>query len=277
MIYAAYFDESDDRPGFSLAGYSASYDTWLHLDWKWRDLLKHWNLEYFKASECENGWEQFAQYRDNPEDRRKPLKPNERERLKEIKTQFVDAICKHQDDLQGYGAVVVLKDFNKLITENEFAYELLSDSPYYVCFQLCLVAAAMPARDANMRRAKRDHIEVRPIFDSHEEYSGMAKVLFDKFSKKNPKSAEVLLPPSYDDDRNTSPLQVADTLAYEARKLLTRIIRNPEDDYMRVPMQRLLPSVYRLYRLDYDSLKAIVARQPADSVPLRSLTVKQLL
>jgi len=170
----------------------------------------------------------------------------------------VDAICKHNDDLQGYGAVVVLKDFNKLITEDKAALELLSDSPYYICFQLCLLAAAMPARNANIRRTKEERIVVKPIFDSHEEYSGMAKVIFEKFSRKNPKSAEVLLSPSYDNDGNTSPLQVANTLAYEARKLLTSIVRKPDDDYVRVPMQRSLPSIYRLYKLIYDSLKAIL-------------------
>jgi hypothetical protein len=32
VIYGAYFDESDEKPGFCVAGYSAAYDTWLHLD-----------------------------------------------------------------------------------------------------------------------------------------------------------------------------------------------------------------------------------------------------
>jgi hypothetical protein len=269
VIYGAYFDESNEKPSFSVAGYSAAYDTWLHLDWEWRDLLKKWNLEYFKASECENGKGQFLQYRDDPSDKRSPLSPKERERLKEIKTQFTDAICKHHDDLQGYGAVVAVEDFARLVSENSTARELLTDDPYYICFQLCLVGAAMPAREANARRQGNDKIRVKPIFDSHQEYSGMSKSLFDKFAKKNPKSAQVLLPPDYESDTETSALQVADTLAYEVRKLFGRRIQKPEDDYMRVPMIRLRPAVYRLYELDYESLTTIVARQADDSIVLK--------
>src|SRR5579863_3545903 len=89
VIYGAYYDESGERPGFSVAGYSASYETWVHLDWKWQSLLKKWNLAYFKASECENLFGEFAQYRDRPTDLKSDLSPNERRRLIEIKTDFV--------------------------------------------------------------------------------------------------------------------------------------------------------------------------------------------
>jgi hypothetical protein len=276
VIYGAYYDESDEKPGFSIAGYSAAYDTWLHLDWKWQELLQKWNLEYFKASECENALVQFAQYRDNPSDQQSQLKPNERERLKEIKTQFIDVICKQHDDLHGYGAVVIVEDFERIISEDRAASELFMDKPYYIGAQLCLVAAAMPVRDANTRRTGNDRITVRPVFDSHEEYSGVAKIVFDKFGAKNPRSAQVLLPPAYDDDRQSSALQVADTLAYEVRKLLTRKIKNPEDDYMRVPLVRLRPAVYRIYKLDYAALKLIVARQSPDSIPVKNVKVEEL-
>jgi hypothetical protein len=268
-MYGAYFDESDEKPSFSVAGYSAAYDTWLHLDWAWRDLLKIWNLEYFKASECENAKGQFLQYRDDPSDKESPLNQSERGRLREIKTQFTDAICKHHDDLQGYGAVVAVEDFARVVSEDNAARNLLTDDPYYICFQLCLMGAAMPAREANGRRQGDDKIRVKPIFDSHQEYSGMSKTLFEKFAKKNPKSAEVLLPPDYENDIETSALQVADTLAYEVRKLFGRRLKNPEDDYMRVPMIRLRPVVYRLYELDYESLTTLVARQTDDSIILK--------
>jgi hypothetical protein len=251
MIYAAYYDESDESPGFSVAGYSASYATWVHLDWAWQCLLKKWHLAYFKASECENLLGEFAQYRDCPTDLKSDLKPHERQKLIEIKTEFVDAICKQSDDLQGYGAVVIVDDFEKIISENAEAKRLFLDKPYYVCFQLCLVAAAMPARDFDLQRpSKEDHVFVKPIFDSHKVYSGLAPTLYEKFIKANPRSAEVLLPPNYGDDKAVSALQVADTLAYEARKHLTRQIVKG-DDYIRKPMERLRPFVYRIYRLDY--------------------------
>jgi hypothetical protein len=277
VIYCAYYDESDLRPGFSLAGYSAAYDTWVHLDWAWKGLLNKWNLRYFKASECENLLKEFAQYRDDPKDHKSPLKPHERERQKEIKREFIDAICKHHDDLQGYGAVVVLEDFERLIAEDSRALSLFSDKPYYICFQLCLLAAAYPVRDANQHLPYNDRIRVKPIFDTHEEYSALAKVLFDRFCEKNPKSAQVLLPPDYESDVEVSALQVADTLAYEARKLLARKIRDPHDDYMRPPLLRLLPSLYRMYRLDYDALKLTIERQRSDAIPQLDVRIEDLL
>jgi hypothetical protein len=105
----------------------------------------------------------------------------------------------------------------------------------------------------------------------------LVKELFDKFIPLNPRSAGVLLPPSYDDDRTTSALQVADTLAYETRKGLTSKIRNPADDYMRVPMKRLLPTVCRIYKLNYKSLANIVANQSGDSIPIHPARVEELL
>jgi Protein of unknown function (DUF3800) len=275
VIYGAFFDESDEKPSFSLAGYSAAYDTWLHLDWAWRCLLTKWKLNYFKASECENLLGEFAQYRNNPKDLKSPLTSDERTKAVEAKTAFVDAVCKHGDDLHGYGAVVILEDFEKLIRESDEANRLFMDNPYYLCFQLCLVAAAMPARDANQKRSGDDRIQIRPIFDSHKEYSRVANTLFQKFKVKNPRSAEVLLPPGYDDDVDSSALQTADNLAYEVRKLLTRQI-SKGDDFMRKAMERLRPFTYRVYRLDYQALKLIVARQDPDYIPIPYMKVEEL-
>jgi hypothetical protein len=169
LIYGAYYDESDEKPGFSLCGYAAAYDTWVHLDWKWKCLLKKWGLPYFKASECEHLLGVFAQYRDCPSDLKSPLSQHERDKVKEIKTDFIDAICKHKDDLQGYGAAVVIEDFEKIISENSAAARLFMGKPYYICLQLCLVAAAMPAWAENSRRPSGERIFIKPIFDSHEE------------------------------------------------------------------------------------------------------------
>jgi hypothetical protein len=276
VIYGAYYDESDERPGFSLAGYAAAYDTWVHLDWKWQCLLKKWNAGYFKASECENLLGEFAQYRDSPGDLKSALKPREHQKMVEIKTDFIDAICKHNDDLRGYGAAIVAADFERLIAEDVEAKRLFMEKPYYICFQLCLGAAAMRARAWNVRHSKEERVYIKPIFDSHKEYSGLAKPLFDEFVIKNPRAAEVLLPPDYEDDKSVSALQVADTLAYEARKLLTKRIRDPENAAVRMSMQRLRPGIERIYKLDYKNLKLIVHRQSPDKIPIRFVRVEQI-
>jgi hypothetical protein len=274
VIYGGYFDESIEGPAFSLAGYSASYATWVDLDWKWQDLCKNWKVEYFKASECENLLEQFSQYRDDPKSKA-PLTPREHDIVVKIKTEFTDAICKHHDDLNGYGAVIIINDFKKIVAESAKAKRLFMGNPYYICAQCCLVQASMPIWTANQGLPRDDRVHLKPIFDSNEEHSGITKQIFDKFKKKNPKSAEFLLPLDYESDVDVSALQVADNLAYELRKYLGRQV-SKGDDYMRPALARLKPGIKRTYRLDYDALSTMIRRQKPDSVPLKPNEIGQL-
>lgn len=276
VLYGGCFDESDAKPGLAIAGYSAAIDTWRRLECQWRELLKRWNLKYFKASECENGLVQFAQFRDDPTARKSSLMPHERERLKKVKTEFVDAICERHHVLQGYGAAIVTEDFEGIIDEDPGALIPFLDKPYSIGAQLCLIAAAMLVRDLNTRRSGHDQIEIRPILGSYEECGGIGKAVFDNFAKKNPRSAEVILPPQFDEDRTNSWLQVADTLAYEIRKQLTRKTKNPDDDYMRVTLRSLLPAMHRVFRLDGKNLTDITRNHSPDSIPIPHLLPEEL-
>lgn len=276
VLYGGCSDESDAKPGFAIAGYSAAIDTWRRLECQWQELLKRWNLKYFKASECENGLAEFAQYRDDSTNLKSPLKPHERERLRKAKIDFVDAICKHHHVLQGYGAAIITEDFEGVIDEDPGAPSLFLDKPYSIGAQLCLIAAAMLVRDLNTRRSSHDQIEIRPILGSYEERGGIAKAVFDNFAKKNPRSAEVILPPQFDEDRTNSCLQVADTLAYEICKQLTRKPKTPDDDYMRVPLRSLLPAMHRVFRLDRKNLTDIMRNHTPDSISILHLLPEEL-
>ena len=61
------------------------------------------------------------------------------------------------------------------------------------------------------------------------------------------------------------------------QKQLTRKIRNPEDKYMRVPLIRLLPAIYRVYAVDYENLRIIVANQNPDGIPIAPINPKDLV
>lgn len=276
VLCGAYFGEGHEKPGFAIAGYSAAIAAWWHLDCHWQELLKRWKLKYFKASECENGLAEFAQYRDDPADLKSPLKPHERERLRKAKIEFIDAICEHHHVLQGYGAAIVTEDFERIMGEDPVARGIFLDKPYYLGAQLCLVAAAMLVRDVNTLRTGNDKIEVRPVFGAHEERNGIAKTVFENFAIKNPRSAEVLLAPQYGDHRTDSWLQVADTLAYEIRKQLTPSAKNPSADYMRVSLRSLLPALHRVFRLNCRNVKQIISNHSPDSIPIPHLLPEEL-
>ena len=268
VIAGSYFDESVAQGCFSLAGYMANYYAWVHFDWKWRALLEKWKIAYFKASECDSGFEQFAQYRDNPNDVQARLKQHEKDKLRAAKIDFVDCILDFRHEISGYGTVVIENDFARLMAEDSNARRLLMGNPYYIALQLALVGVALPIYEYNQPRPKDKRCFIKPIFDSHKEYSKYTKLLFDKFAAKNPKSREVLLPPDHESDMDTAALQAADLLAYEARKLLVGQLASPPQPE-RVAMIRLLPTVQKIFKLDYDTLRMLMARQKPDSISIQ--------
>lgn len=161
----------------------------------------------------------------------------------------------------------MIPDFDRFIAEDSGALHLIGNVPYYVCFQLTLVAAGLPVYRTNQTRSKERQIFVKPIFDTQKEYSGMAKSLFKKFSGKNPQAASVLLPPVYENDVEYPALQAADLLACEVRKHVFNEIYDPQRPE-RVSMTRLWPSIHRIFRVDYEALRNIMRSQSPDSIPI---------
>jgi Protein of unknown function (DUF3800) len=260
VIYGGYYDESTDGTSFAVAGFIAPYDSWMDVDWAWRDLLKKWKIEYFKASECVNGLEQFAQYRDDPLDQKSALKVNEWEVLQRAYTDFADVICKNKDRLIGVGATTIVKDFKRIISEDSRAHALFMDKPYYVCMQAALHAPITKMHAENQRRNSAGKLYIKPIFDSNDEYSDIAKIAYEKFREKNARAAAILLPMTYESDVDTPALQAADMLAYEVRKFATNQGLYPERE-MRLHMKRLITLIDRVWKLDYDGLRFIIAQQ----------------
>jgi len=46
---------------------------------------------------------------------------------------------------------------------------------------------------------------------------------------------------------------------------------------MRVPLIRLLPAIYRVYAVDYENLRIIVANQNPDGIPIAPINPKDLV
>ena len=260
VIYGGYFDESGDDVSFCVAGFIAPYDTWVHLDWAWRDLLKVWKINYFKTSECVNGLGEFAQYRDDPGDLKSRLKTHEWQRLQDSYTQFSDAICKHYEYIRGSGAVAYLADFQRIISEDAKARSLFMDHLYYLCLQAALHAATDKVYEVNLQRSEDDKLYINPIFDAQREFSTVAKIAYEKFRQKNKRAGSILLPLNYEDDVDTPALQAADMLTYEAQKHGTNLEKNPAQA-IRPQLQKLLRIIDKVKRLDYPTLKLIVANQ----------------
>ncbi len=261
MLVAGYYDESADEFEdwvYTVAGYTAPGRQASIFELRWAALLKKWNLAYFKASEIEAGFGEFAQYRDDLKNLKLPLTKREKDLIRTIKIEFVDLICK-EPDLWGFSATVNLRDYKLLkIQEPDLAQRI--PKPYYLCGQLVMVETGYHLAESNSISPSWAKGLLRPIFDSHNDYSRTMIDSFKEFSEKNPESSRYMLPPLYEKEQTYLCLQAADCLAFESRKFAF----NSEHDAEREPRKaflRLMEHVRTAYYLDYEALKHIASSQ----------------
>lgn len=270
-VAAGYYDESFDvERGYAVAGFIGHQHDCVHLDLAWRErVLKKYGLKYFKASELEWGTGEFAKFRDDPTPENLGALFSDREKalFKTIKVEVIDLILEF-DLLIGVGAVLMLPDYHRIFAEYSAMGKTLP-LPYFFCAQLVMMESGFIMHRINDQSHESQQGVLRPVFDSHEEYSGRAKQMFDDFARKNPISASSLLPPLYASDTDYVAIQAADTLAYECRRLL---LTSEYDTHIpeRIAMKRLKERVYKIYKLNYPALKAIMEAQRPDAIPLEA-------
>jgi hypothetical protein len=198
FLSSACFDESTDEGSadrcYTVAGFVGNGHAALDLDTRWGELLKRYDLEYFKASEIEFGFGEFVKHRDAPTKSTDPLSDKEKGLIREIKTAFIDLIC-DCDEMVGVGAVVILPEYERLPQDSAHAKQVLP-KPYTICADFVLLEAGIMANEANAY-----YSWVRPIFDRHEEHMGRFQQSFASFTRKNPISSKYLLSPQYEDEK----------------------------------------------------------------------------
>lgn len=217
-IAVGFFDETTDEDlegsTYTVAGFISNNQASACMELKWADLLREYHLEYFKASELSAGAGQFRQYRDEPDrDDWRPFSDREKRRFAEIHTAFTDLIVEFAEEIHGIGAVVILPDYEKIMQGYPPAKKTLS-YPYYLASQLVLIESGTQCAILNRNLPSHRRVCLRPVFDSHETYSGRMKQAFDYFRERNPTSARALLPVHYEDDQDYLSLQVADKYSF---------------------------------------------------------------
>lgn len=284
-LSAGFFDESTDEQTegtcYVVAGFIGAQLVTAKLELRWRDLLNKYEIEYFKASELSAGTGQFQKFRDDPSEYNfRPFSQRELDQFKEINTAFTDVIV-NAEALYGIGAAVILPDLERLQAEYPHANKL--PRPYFMCAQLVLVEAGNEMLRENRPPRGHETCFLRPIFDSHEEFSSRAKQAWDGFCEKNPNCSKFLLPPHYESDKDYLTLQAADLLAFEVRKLVFMQRRNMQK--RREPFKRMVQAgnIIRTFKVNYEALKLIadanigsnpeeIAKQvPPDESPLSIL------
>jgi hypothetical protein len=202
------------RGFFVVAGLMGRGVPFFSLECLWDKLLTKHGLDYFKASECWNGWKQFNKFVKNS----KQITPAERTVLDGISMEFIDIIVHPSPyDPQNYlttcGIGVSQDDFYEVI-KDKHACAVLGENPYRLTYDLAFVASAWLMKQMNSKWS------VSFVCDEHEKYSPLAPEAYRKLKETNPQAAEYLLSFSSIDEKKCSPVQAADAVVYEVRRAL---------------------------------------------------------
>lgn len=214
-MIGSYLDESADPKQlgiFAVGGILGRCRPIFELDRKWEQLRQRpdINIEYFKASECQRGSKQFSKFVADP----KNITPEERARLDEVWSQFLDVLIGDPDEhVVIFGIGVVLDDFYEVI-KNPVAKSILGESPYWFAYQAAMIEAAF----AMKKVGQGDSVAI--ICDKDEEHSTDAPKVYCDLKDKNPNAAEYMGPFGMDEDHLSHPLQAADAVIYEIRRSL---------------------------------------------------------
>jgi len=221
MMFGCYLDESFDmkQSGFyAVGGFIARGIAIFELERQWEKLLGRKRLKYFKASECEGGKKQFAKFVVDPTN----ITAAERKKLNSISQEFCKIVgnpVEHDDRnfLVLFGTAVVQKDFYDLI-KNPEAKAVLGNSPYGLAYHLAMIQAAWAMKQLEKDTQRTDCLSY--ICDQDEEHNETAPIAYLDLVRKNPKAAKYMCSYSMADEKRCCPLQAADAVVYEIRKVL---------------------------------------------------------
>lgn len=228
VMYGCYLDESFDKKplGFyTVGGFIGQGVPTFELERRWEKCLKHHKLEYFKASQCESGKEQFAKFVAVPGS----ITVDERKRLDSISHEFCQIIgfpveYDPRNFFALFGVGVGQKDFYDVIKDPN-ARAVLGDNPYRLAYELAMVQAAWAMKELGEGEPKHC---VAFVCDEDDEHAETAPIAYRALKKGNPIAAQYMGTYSIADEKGCAPLQAADAVVYEIRKALKYSLKDYE-------------------------------------------------
>jgi hypothetical protein len=211
-MIGCYLDESFDikQQGiFAVGGIMGRGRPAFELDRKWEALRKRpdIDIEYFKASECQNGTKQFRKFVSDP------ITDAERVKLDGIWKDFLELLAGDSvERFMAYGIGVVQDDFYEVI-KDPYAKSILGDSPYWFAYCAAMIKAADVMKRSTGERAAF-------VCDEDEEHSAVAPTVYAALKSKNPNAAKYMGSFTSLSDLCSGSLQAADALVYEVRRSL---------------------------------------------------------
>ena len=197
IMLKAFIDDSGtggDSEWVVLAGYIATVEDWLAFDDEWQEVLdQEPALKYFKSTEAESLKGQFSGF----------SKDQRNERI----DKFISVIQKRAR--QAIEVRVRLSYYNSIVRGN---LPKVLDDPYYFLFTGFIFAAT------GMERVFGEGQPVECVFDSSERF-GKPSTEFFKSMRTQYGDVIANANVAYRDDKEFLPLQAADLLAWQVRRL----------------------------------------------------------
>lgn len=220
-MICSYMDESFDMKQsgvFAVGGLLGRGVAIFELERRWEKLLRRpdIDIEYFKASECQLGVKQFRKFVKDPA----AIAPLERNRLDSISLEFHDAIVNMPFEPSSYvitqGVGVIQDDFYEVI-KDDYARSILGRSPYWLAYNFAMIQCAWAMKELE-ELGRNDFVAF--TCDECEEHSQDAYDSYSKLKATNPKAAEYMGGFGSEDEKRCIPLQAADAVIYEIRRVL---------------------------------------------------------
>ncbi len=241
LVIRGYFDEScKDKRVYAIGGYVGRDRDWKPVSRLWKNRRLQDGVQCFHATDCESG---FGEYKDLSKDDRNKQKAD-----------LIQIVHEHEN-IGGFGAAVIIEDFERVRDSSERARKVLGPDPYFLCFQVLLMAVC---EEFERHNASPD-MSVACIFEEQEEFSGRAKVLYDKFKAINKLYAPRLGSLAYAEKTKFVPLELADNLAYETMKEILNKKYDPTRP-RRIAMAKMIPRIRNIKLLTEDTLRLIAER-----------------
>jgi hypothetical protein len=217
-MIGSFMDESFDMSQkgiFAVGGLMGRGVATFELERRWNRLRQRPDIDirYFKASECTFGKGEFAKFVVDPTN----ITSTERNRL--------NSIIKMKYEPNSYlivaGVGVVQDDFYGVI-QDSYARSVLGDSPYFLAYHLAMIQCAWAVKELNTG----DYVSF--VCDECERYSALAYESFKRLKETNPKAAAHMATYSSMDEKQCEPLQAADAVVYEIRRVLNLVLGQRE-------------------------------------------------
>jgi len=211
-VLKAYLDESGIHQGSricAIAGFVGAQDEWERIERSWNRALSEAGIDTFHMAEFES--------------RRGPYGGWSEERRHGLLAKLVEILKAR--DIHSVGSGIVVQDFLQLpADERAWMTHGNPDTPYFLCFQHCIVEAAHLADGLELTE------RVGFTFDRNDSFASEATRLYNRM-KDDPnwenrfRLADAV---AFASKRNAVPLQAADLAAYETYKQLENKLYRPE-------------------------------------------------